>query len=329
MKTNLKKSQNENCKNYYCNRFKNFEKKRNFLNLEKNNVIQKSTNEIFFNILKQEGLIHKFELEHLKEIPNDFNVNVFFGTGLSNPREITKGVPFDILNYILVANKIRNKTNENGHIHHLIADNHTLINGFNITEVKKEATKYRWIIEKIIDNLNIKNYHIYLSSEVSTDINYKNLIDDIPQDIFENKYAKFESADIEYFRRTRSTIVKLGWKFKNAGNFDESYFDNNYQDIYGKNIVPVYIYPGKRIIEKGNDVVPYTLFEKDIDVRFIVSPNESVVSKIANASTLTLKNLNNHYKKIIRIFEETIFRIPVNYQTTWEKLQFIIDTITK
>ena len=290
-----------------------------------------TSKEILGRVLMQESLIDKnATIPSLHRLAHDAKLtDIYFGTGISNTKEISVGIPFDFLVYPLVANKIRNKIG-NGHIHHLIADNHALLNNFDDKTVKKVASDYRKTVEDITDKIGIKNYHIYLSSEVSTDKNYKNLLERVADSSFENKYAKYEAADVEYFRKTRDVLLKLGWKFKGESKFDESVFDKQYSSVFGENIFPIYTACGKRFTDTHYDIVPYTLSKDDIGIRLVISKNEDVLKKVAaqNCSYQTINMLQNHYKSLIRLFEEATERIPNRFKTTWDKVQQITKFIT-
>lgn len=283
------------------------------------------------SILLQESLIDKTAtLPHLEKLPNEsFASDIYFGTGISKPGEISCGIPFDFLVYPLIANRLRNKLG-NGHIHHLIADNHALLNQLDIKTVKKVASNYRKAIEDMVARIGINDYHVYLSSEISTDNNYKQLLERANKIDFATAYAKLEAMDIHYFYKTRDVLLKLGWKFKGDSNFDESVFDEQYKKAFGNNIVPIYTASGKKFINGINDAVPYTLSKNDVNVRLLIAKDEDILKKVSaqKCSEQTMKMLQNHYNGIVRLFESATERVPVTFQTTWEKINYINQFIT-
>ncbi len=299
--------------------------------MNNNSNQERSNRDTLKSILLQESLIDKnASLPHLEKLRNESSIkDIYFGTGISNPVEISCGIPFDILSLLLLANRIRNKLG-NGHIHHLIADNHALLNRFDIKTVKKIASEYRKVIEDIVDKIGIGNYHVYLSSEISTDKYYKDLLAKGNATDFENEYAKLEATDIQYFYKTRETLLKLGWKFKGNSNFDEGFFDQQYSNVFGDNMVPIYTASGKKFINGVNDAVPYTLSKKDRNVRLIISKDEDILKKIAqqDCSDQTMKTLQNHYNGIVRLFESATTKVPDTHQSTWQKINYINQFIT-
>ncbi|MBK6965063.1 MAG: hypothetical protein IPH20_14270 [Bacteroidales bacterium] len=71
------------------------EKRQNTLGFSENEQINKKS--ILFKALLQEGLIDKkATLPILETIDDKANLeDIYFGTGISNPHELTAGIPFD------------------------------------------------------------------------------------------------------------------------------------------------------------------------------------------------------------------------------------------
>lgn len=290
-----------------------------------------SKKKILQSAIMQESLINKkATIKKIDALSDDINIgDIYFGTGVCNPSELSCGIPFDTLLYPLIANKLRNKLNKSGHVHHLVADNHAHINNFAGSDIKRISSIYRNTLEQIVSKLGIENYHIYLSSEIATDNNYKAILDRVKDFNFPNQYSKFEATDIEYFHTTRDVLLKLGWKFNGASNFDESNFDAEYEKAFGNNIVPIYTSCGKKFTDTGFDSVPYTVTLKEKNVRILIDKDENIPLKVSlqKCTTTTLKMLENHYKAVIRLLEELLGRLPINY-TIWEKLQYVNQLIT-
>ena len=294
-------------------------------------IVSESSKTRLKRMLMQERLVDKnASMPALESLKDDINLSdVYFGTGLANAKEITSGIPFDFLVYPLLARKIRNNLG-NGHIHHLIADKHALLNKFEEDAIRVRAQECRKMMESIAYNIGIENYHIYFSSEISNDASYKVLLDKIDASSFSNRYAMFESVDIEYFHQTRQVILKLGWKFNGESSFDERSFDRQYSNFYGDKIIPIYTPAGKRFTNTNFDTVPYMLSKEDINFRLVISKDEDVLNKVKSltCSKETMQMCINHYKAIIRLFEEATYKIPAGFNSIWEKIQFIIQFIT-
>jgi len=217
-----------------------------------NCLTEKATRELLKSIIMQQSLIEKkSSIASIEMMPDDTEVkNIFLGTGISKLDELTQAVPFDFLVFPLVAAKIQKNIGD-CHIHHLIADNHASINNLCKKDIKKVAANYRKTVEDIIGNMDIENYHVYLASEISTDSNYQLLLDKILSSNFSNEYSRFEATDVEYFHRTRKVSLKLGWKFNGEGKYDETSFDNDYKNCFGRNVYSIYTVCGKRFDDKN------------------------------------------------------------------------------
>lgn len=291
---------------------------------------EKSIKELLQATVMQQSLIDKkATLAGLDKMPPDVTINdIFFGTGISNPQSLTQGVPFDFLLYPLIAAKIQRAIGL-PHIHHLIADKHALINKFDAKDVRKTATHIRMQMEDIVSNLNIDNYHIYLSSEVATDRNYQALLDKVKGMPFANEYAWQEAVDVEYFHVTRNVLVKLGWKFAGNSNFGEDSFDREHNLSFGTNVIPVYTASGKRFDDLKPNTVPYTLYPDEMPFRIIIDRNERVVEKknMQICKPETVNMLENTYRPMVRLFEEIVTKMPAG--NTWEKMQYIIEFLTQ
>lgn len=293
--------------------------------------LRESLESLLKRIIMQEPLIdRKSTLHSIEGIPDNIdNFNIFFGTGISNPNGLSIGVPFDFLLYPLLAAKLQKKLT-NCEIHHLIADNHALINNANKKDIRKLAASFRKSVEDIVNNLGIENYHIYLASEIATDTTYKKLFESLNVVNNENEYFRFEATDIEYFHRTRNVQLKLGWKFKGNGNRDENIFDKTYTKNFGHGVFSVYTSSGKRFDDKKPNAVPYTLYQSEINNRIIIDKNEDVLQKVKsqNCSDQTINMLKKHYSAIVRLFCEVCRRVPDSFGTIWDKLQYINQFIT-
>lgn len=290
------------------------------------------TRDVLKSVIMQQSLIEKkSSIASIEMMPDDTEVkSIFLGTGISKPDELTQAVPFDFLVFPLVAAKIQ-KTIGNCHVHHLIADNHALINNLGKKGIRHVAVNYRKMIEDIIGNMDIENYHIYLASEIATDKNYQLLLDQILSSNFSNEYSRYEATDVEYFHRTRQVSLKLGWKFNGESKYDEASFDSDYKKCFGRNVYSIYTVSGKRFDDKKPNTVPYTVYKSEMDHRLIVSKDEDVFKKI-NLQKLpinTAKMIENHYKGLVRLYEEVCHKIPSDIKSVWQKVQYIIQMITE
>lgn len=282
-------------------------------------------------LLEQETLIDKTAtFESFKNFENQsIRGHIFFGTGISRPGEIATELPMDFLIYPLVALKVRAAV-PGSHIHHLVADEHALLNQFDEKTCRRAGKAFRKKFENVVDALGIENYHVYLASEIATDNKYKKILCLLNTKQFSSSYARLEAADIRYFFETRNIGYKLSWKFKNNGRLDEMSFDDQYQSVFGKNIINIYTSSGRKFTDGMNEAVPYTVSTDDSEKRLIISGVEDIVKKVQaqHCSEQTLSSLQKHYKSLVRLYETTIKRLPQNAVSTWEKMNQINQIIS-
>lgn len=286
--------------------------------------------------IMQEPLIYKPEsLKSILRIPENVDDHsIYYGTGISKPSihsgqegELTAGIPLDILIYILIAAKLNEVLNKP--IHHLLADNHALLNLHKREQVSKVVYSYRNNICNYVNNLKIDDYHVYLASDVATNKQYKAITNTYEKSSFNDAYSHKESSDTEHFTTTRGPLIKLGWKFPGHSSKDEVSFDSQYEEVMGRVLPAIYVHAGKRLNDKKPNAVPYTIYQDELSERFLLSPDEDIKGKIEHAkcSKQTLKAAEKHYKRLIRLFEEVVTEVPRGL-STWAKLQYIIDFTT-
>jgi hypothetical protein len=253
--------------------------------------------------------------------------NIFFGTGLSNPINLTIGIPLDFLVFPLMANKVC-KIYGYKAVFHFIADKHSSINGFSSEAIKNMAKRYQRKVEDIVDLLGIDNYHVVRASSFSEDRLYEQLITTARNSGIEDMYAINEAADIEYFRVNRSTDLKISWSLEgNNAKKDETYFDRIYEGIFGQTLKSLYLKPGKRLDDKRVNATPYTVWNSDKHLRFIIDKGEDTEKKIRDASCSehTKLSIEIHYKNVLNLFESTVGNRSFTGINTWQRLNSLID----
>lgn len=164
------------------------------------------------------------------EAPKDSSL--YFGTGLCTTKEMSAGLPFDILGLIATAEKTR-KTLGFGKVIQLIADTHAKSNKFESDEqVNARAQEFKKQILTAIERLGLsKSYQVILASEFDTSKEYTDIYKGINPDIA-HEYVRREWSDMEYLARTQNTRLKLSWKMPvkpgKAHKSDEAFFDKGF-----------------------------------------------------------------------------------------------------
>lgn len=101
--------------------------------------------------------------------------NVFTGTGICNPTQLSQAIPFDALGFLLSAEFIKRQ----------IPSSHVLL----LTKALKIAQLQFKVFTQVINSLKLKNWHIFLVSKL------------FPQAL-PASYEALETRDVNHFPPT-------------------------------------------------------------------------------------------------------------------------------
>ncbi len=253
---------------------------------------------------------------------------VYFGTGLCNPKELSKEVPFDVLSMVLCSEKIRRviglkKT------YHFIADSHALSNeAFDARKVELLARKRRQLFQKMAKNFGFNRYEVVQASDFDNTDRYKAILNRIPK--LGHEYVRRELTDIEWFRQQKGVVIKMGWIIqatKTLLGFDERLFDSKYAETLGNNMCFLYVRAGRTFNRRRPKASPYIHLEGEN--RILLKPDEDVELKFARAEeSLKDKHLGGarkHLNYILRLYQELVS--PLSRGSTEERIAEVISTI--
>lgn len=231
--------------------------------------------------------------------------NVFIGTGICNPTQLSQAIPFDALGFLLSAEFIKRLIIPKSHIFLLIADQHAwLANHFNKHQAQKIARLQFKTFSQIISSLQLKNWHVFLASKL------------FPQAL-PASYEALEIRDVNHFISHHQIGIKIGWKFGSGRNHktDEAHFDQNL------NIVSVFTKPGVTSDPHKPQESPYICTNPA--TRILLQLHQphfgGVVENLA---------LQNHLKRITILFERLIMPLPPKTPVE-QKVALILKTIFK
>ncbi len=299
----------------------------------KNNKLEEKFKS-YLNLIPNEGLIEQkptlkaTNLEALEAKPRG---TIYYGTGLTTPKEISVGLPFDVLGMILVAERIK-KTLGLKEIFHHVADTHAKTNEWiDSEEVDRRAKITKEMLLKVAKNLDLEGYNVVLSSEFDQTPEYNDLVEYFKKNSQEHEYVIREMADMEWYRTKHGTTVKMGWIIQASeteAGFDERLFDKEYSRIKGDQLSFVYTKPGRTLDLSRPKVSPYIQIAGEN--RLLLEQGEDVLHKIEEAAERMkdphLGGAKKHIGKIVRIYEKlygSLGKIPLE-----EKIQTIIDKAT-
>lgn len=238
--------------------------------------------------------------------------NIFIGTGIATPNELSQEIPFDVLGFLLSAEFIKRQI-PNSKVFLLIADQHAwLANGFPKVGSDKIATRQKIIFRKIISNLKLLDWHIVKASELFPSA--------LP-----TSYEVMETRDVSHFFNNQSTGIKMGWKFvakDKTHKTDEAHFDQNLDF----DIRSIFIKPGVTLDPTKPFESPYICTNPS--KRVLLSKNENVVKKLDSRSTTGNQRqaVQNQLKRITILFEQIVEQLPAKTPVA-KKVQLIIEKI--
>jgi hypothetical protein len=288
--------------------------------------------QIFESLLKQEPLLMEDISRNFTDRPSlqtCVNPSLFFGVGLCTSKQPAEAIPFDILAFFFLAEKLRRQL-ELDSIFVFIADEHAKTNSFMTNERIWTQTKIiKQTFTTIIHNLHLHHFKILLSSEIIQNPTFQSALTTIPP--MENEYLHREIADLIWFTQTKNVRLKLGWSINNEltpQGHDERFFDEKIRKMHTLPLSFLFTKPGRTCDELRPNVSPYIAIANES--RIVLSQKEHVQEKIAtfqqHTNAETVRGAIAHMALIVRLFESLFIRIPK--QTTEEKIQFIIDLCT-
>lgn len=246
-----------------------------------------------------------FWLNQADFVVDKMKPNIFVGVGIATKDQISKAVPFDILGFLLSAEFVKRQI-PGSQIFLLIADQHAwLANKFDRGESQKAADKLQTIVEKVIKNLKLDNWQVFLASKI--------FLDALPQ-----SYEELEKRDVTHFFTSHNCGIKIGWSFSMAETehkTDESHFDMNLN-------LPIKLLLTKPGVTNNPN--------KPMESPYICTDPAARITldKLSTSKVESNKAVQNHLKRITILFEQLIKRFP-NKTPLENKIKEIINLICR
>ena len=230
---------------------------------------------------------------------NSKKSHIFLGGGLCTPTRLSQAVPFDILGFILSAEFIKQQI-PNAQVFLLIADQHAwLANQFTQAQIKPIANQLHQVIKNTIKAFNLKNWQIFLASNLFKNLQVKS-------------YQDLEKRDINHFFKHHHCGIKLGWQFspqEKIHHTDEAHFDKH---TNLKPLISIMTKPGMTFDAQKPHESPYICTAPK--TRIIIHPKENVKKKIkafeGQIPAAQLKAVKKHLKRITILFNHLIKPFP-------------------
>ncbi len=253
--------------------------------------------------------------------------SLYYGTGLTTPRAISVGVPFDMLGMMLTAEKVRREAGFDKVYHH-IADTHAKTNEW-IDEDAVDVAAARTLktLESVKSNLGLNDFEFILASSFDQTEDYTSLVDSFTQSE-EHEYVRREMADMEWYRTNADVRLKLGWIIQakeTEMGFDERRFDREYLKFHPEQMSFVYAKPGRTFDTRRPKASPYISIQDES--RLLLEPGVDVESAFDATNDPNLGGAKKHIESIVRLYEDlygSLGKIGTDI-TLAGKVQAIID----
>ena len=285
------------------------------------------------SIIKEEPLLLG-DISHAfidwKSLLSTAHPSLFFGVGLCTSKQPAAAIPFDILSFFLLAEKLRRELKLDK-IFVLIADEHAKTNSFMTNEIIQTlSNNMKSTFTTVIRNLQLTHFQIHISSRIHGDPNFQSTLNSIQS--LPNEYLRKEIADLTWFTNTQNVRIKLGWSINSnhiPQGHDERFFDAQIRNFHALPLSFLHCKAGRTFDSHRLKASPYIAIANE--QRILLSADELVRDKMMNITkrgnnSEAIAGVRSHLSLIVRLFESLFIRIPK--QTLEEKVQFIIDLST-
>lgn len=232
--------------------------------------------------------------------------SLYYGTGLTTPNAISRGLPFDLLGMMLSAEQIRRSAGLE-RIYHHVADTHAKTNEWiSHDEVDDIAKRTVETVETIKKGLGLTALEVVLSSSFDETAEYGAMVEGYDASE-EHEYVRREMADMQWYKEKYDVRMKLGWiiqaKETDLG-FDERRFDREFLKFHPRELSFIYTKPGRTFDPSRPKASPYITIENED--RLVLSPDTDVrqVFQQANNGDPNLGGAKKHIQSIVRLYED-------------------------
>lgn len=248
-------------------------------------------------------------IEHLRARPRAITL----GIGISSPRALTRGVPFDVLGMLLPAESLR-KAADAAHVVALIADRHALKNGFPAPQVARRTREIEATLRAVGRALGMP-LELVRASELHGQREYRLLQQRIRARApsHEHPYVTLEVADTEYLRSAYGSIVKLGWALggpRAKAVLDERFFDVRHRAWVNSDVGFAYSPAGRTLDERRPHAAPYIVL--DPARRLLLRPDEPIEHKLeasGQVSERSKRAVRRHMRRIVTAYSRHVTRL--------------------
>ncbi|MBI3956238.1 hypothetical protein HY339_03190 [Candidatus Gottesmanbacteria bacterium] len=252
--------------------------------------------------------------------------SLFFGVGLCTAKEAAAAIPFDILTFFLVAEKLK-KFFELARVIVLIADRHARTNTFMTQPIVEQRTRITHsLFDRVIQNLHLRSFEVRRASHM---LSADEAMSIVPESVRRpNQYLAQEIADVIWMTKRDRLTIKLGWTIDSAGSasgHDERFFDLVMRPLLPHPISFVFTQAGRTFDRHRQKASPYIATAGQ--PRLLLDLQENAAIKLREAEALWgdphLGGTKKHLGNIVRLFEGLFGHLPG--RSLEQKIQHVLD----
>jgi hypothetical protein len=285
------------------------------------------------NIVYNEALIEtRPSLDGINEdsVKNCEDGAIYYGTGLCTATALSLALPFDTLSLVLTAERIRRELGM-AQVYHHIADTHAKSNQIFLPEdVDRQAKMVKETVLRLAHNLGLSQFKVILASEFDQTSEYLDIYHHV--DTARHDYVRREVADIEWYRRNKGALIKLGWIIQASETglgHDERVFDREYKDLLNGDISFLYLKAGRTLDRQRPKASPYIHIPEES--RLLLVKGDDIRKKMFEAATRLgdnkLLGARGYYLDIVRLYER-LFGPLKEAKDPEEKIEMIVEKAT-
>ncbi|MEM6370015.1 MAG: hypothetical protein AAGD10_15445 [Myxococcota bacterium] len=236
---------------------------------------------------------------------------VFMGIGLCSARALSRGLPIDVLQMLLAAERLRVEVGAPTTVV-LVADQHAELNAFEPEAIRRRADVTVRTLLRVRARLGLSGLCVLRASSLASDPLYRQLLEDarVRAGARANAYALRQAVDVAYMHRALDGIIKLGWVLSrqrvHGTNLDEVAFDQWVQDWTCATPAFAYTASGRVLDDRAPKAAPYV--EVSPSRRVMLDPREDVAAKLAGAavSRSTLNGVKNQLRTLAQSYTRMV-----------------------
>jgi hypothetical protein len=251
--------------------------------------------------------------------------SVYFGIGLTGVKELSPGLPIDVLSLILASEHSRRRLQWTGKIFILLADTHAIAVGRSEGEVRRKTIELESILIEVCSNLGLGGFEVIRASELLKESGYRDILDCHAE---EPAYARYQWADCAFLNTERQVGLKVSWSL--GGQFkpcvrDERVFDMGFQGRW-KHLSLSYFYlqAGRTFDPVCPRSAPY--LTKEGQARLLLAKESNAIAFLDNLGPdllLKMRSALAYLEELTKLFERVVAPLPS--ECLGERLQAMLD----